>query len=72
MVIQKEVALLDSLLSTRTLNPSKAVFPMHFACAEGDLGAVKKMLEKSSHAVEKDKVDINHSFMDLPRGNTLA
>jgi hypothetical protein len=43
----KESALFDSVLSTRTLNPDKAVFPLHFACADGDLGAIKKMLEKS-------------------------
>ncbi len=61
----KEVALLDSLLSTRTLNPDKAMFPLHFACAEGDLGTIKKLLEQRSTAV-KDRLDINHSFMDLP------
>ena len=42
----KESALFDSVLSTRTLNPDKAVFPLHFACADGDLGAIKKMIEK--------------------------
>ena len=49
----KESALLDSLLSSRTLNPDKAVFPLHFASAEGDLGTIKKLLEKS-HAESKE------------------
>ena len=31
----KEAALLDSLLSSRTLNPDITVFPLHFAAAEG-------------------------------------
>ena len=42
----KESALFDSVLSTRTLNPDKAVFALHFACADGDLGAIKKLIEK--------------------------
>lgn len=70
----KEVALLDSLLSTRTLDPDKAMFPLHFACAEGDLGTIKKLLEQRS-TTAKDRLDVNHSFMDLPvtvRGGVLA
>jgi hypothetical protein len=58
---QKEVSLLDSLLSTRTLNPDKALFPLHFASAEGDLGAIKKLF-----AAAKARPDINQQFMDLP------
>ena len=67
----KESALLDSLLSSRTLNPDKAVFPLHFASAEGDLGTIKKLLEKSHAERDRpDKIDVNQSFMDLPRGTT--
>ena len=72
----KEAALLDSLLSSRTLNPDITVFPLHFAAAEGDLGTIKKLLEKphakSGNTLSKvrETFDVNQSFMDLPRGST--
>ena len=59
----KEGSLFDSLLSTRTLNPDHALFPLHFASAEGDLGAIKKLFELRGR---KDRPDINQQFMDLP------
>jgi hypothetical protein len=64
-----EVALFDAMLSTRTINPDKAVFPLHFVCAEGDLGACKKMLDRKGKS-NQNFIDVNQSFMDLPSGST--
>ncbi|EKX33138.1 hypothetical protein GUITHDRAFT_166549, partial [Guillardia theta CCMP2712] len=55
-------AMLEAMLSAVSINPDQPLYPLHFACANADLGLVKKLLESRSQQV-------NQQFADLPNGS---
>ncbi len=60
-----EVSLLNALISTRSLNPDLSFYDLHFACAEGDVYKVKRLIDVAGAGC-----DVNQRFLDLPTGST--
>ena len=70
-----EISLLDALLSTRQIKSLDSeiwkrqgaaeggFYELHFACAEGDVYKVKRLIDSGD-------CDINQRFLDLPDGST--
>eukprot|EP00960_Hanusia_phi_P024193 712953-Hanusia_phi.AAC.1 len=54
--------MLDALLSSQSMLPDQLLYPLHFACADGDLGLVKKL-------VESRRQEVNQCFGDLYNGS---